>query len=74
MNLIIGGFKFSNRDPDEDLPHIVHEVMCVKCYKRWIAVHPELTLLKDLECPQCHNRGYVIATGQLFADDEEVEE
>jgi hypothetical protein len=29
------------------------------------------TLLKDLECPQCHKQGYVIETGELFDFGEE---
>lgn len=41
-------------------PHIVSEVVCLKCLKRWIAVRPEETLLKDLECPQCGEIGFAI--------------
>lgn len=44
-------------------PHMVSEVICLKCHKRWIAVYPEKTLLKELECP-CGAVGYVIKTGQ----------
>lgn len=40
------------------------EVICVKCYKRWYAIRPVGTLLKDLECKNC-GQGYVIETGQL---------
>lgn len=49
-------------------PHEVSEVMCVKCYKRWIAVRPEGTWLKDLECPQCGGIGFTINTGQILDD------
>lgn len=49
-------------------PHIVHEAMCIKCLHRWTEVRPEGTLLKDLECPSCHNIGYVIATGQEIGE------
>lgn len=53
-------------------PHIVHEVIDLKCFYRWIAVHPEKTLLKQLECPNCGAVGFVIATGQdLSVSDEE---
>lgn len=45
----------------------VSEVICVKCYKRWIAVRPRETLLKELECPNC-GAGYVINTGQPLND------
>lgn len=48
---------------EENLPHKVSEVMCVNCKKRWISVRPEMTLLKELECPQCHQQGYAIETG-----------
>ena len=51
-------------DMNDYMPHEVQEVICVKCLKRWIAVYKEGTLLKDIECPECHNSGYVIATGQ----------
>lgn len=50
-------------------PHIVREVMCWRCGHRWIAVHPEHTALKDLECPGCHTQGYAFATGQLIPND-----
>lgn len=50
-------------DIEENLPHKVSEVICVKCGKRWISVRPEKTLLKELECPKC-GRGFVIETGE----------
>jgi len=49
---------------DEYIPHKVSEVICVKCGKRWISVRPTVTLLKELECPQCHEQGFVIETGE----------
>ena len=67
MNIIIGGFKFTEPE-DEEGPFVVQEVMCVRCLKRWIAVAYEETLLKDYECPQCHQQGFVIATGQIIRD------
>ena len=73
MNIIIGGFKFRDIE-DDDTPHIVEEVMCVRCFHRWIGVFPKTTLLKELECPQCHNQGYAIATGQILETEEESEE
>lgn len=45
-------------------PHLVCEVACLKCHHRWIAVYPEKTLLKHLECPNCGWIGFVIKTGQ----------
>lgn len=52
---------------EELKPHKASEVICVKCGRRWIAVRPADTLLKQLECPDC-GAGFVIETG------EEVEE
>lgn len=48
---------------DENKPHEISEVICVKCGKRWIAVRQEETLLKSLECPSC-GAGFVIETGE----------
>jgi len=50
-------------DISENQPHVVSEVICVRCCKRWISVRPEGTLLKDIECPDC-GAGAVIETGQ----------
>lgn len=47
-------------------PHVVRETMCWRCGHRWIAVHPEKTHLKELECPGCHAQGYAFATGQII--------
>lgn len=44
------------------------EVICLKCYKRWIACFPQEVLLKELECPEDHV-GYVIKTGQSLMED-----
>ena len=52
---------------EENMPHEVSEVICLKCLNRWIAVYPEKTLLKDLEC-KCGEVGYVIKTGQTLED------
>lgn len=52
------------------LPHVVSEVICVKCGHRWISVRPEKTLLKDLVCPNC-GQGYVIETGQILEEESE---
>ena len=56
-----------NLIPIEDkLPHVVMEVVCLLCLKRWIAVKPTRTYLKELECPQCQEVGKVIATGEFL--------
>lgn len=55
-------------DIEENEPHEVAEVICLKCLHRWIAVYPEKTLLKNLEC-KCGCVGYVIKTGQTLFDE-----
>lgn len=52
---------------DSNTPHEVSEVICLKCLHRWIAVYPQETLLKQLEC-KCGEVGFVIKTGQLLND------
>ena len=51
---------------EENLLHKVSEVICVNCKHRWIAVRPEKTLLKDLECSECQTKGFVIETGEII--------
>ena len=53
---------------EDYMPHEVSEVICLKCLHRWIAVYPETTLLKQLEC-KCGEIGYVIKTCQMIPDD-----
>lgn len=59
-------------DISEKMPHTVSEVICLKCYKRWIDVRPTYTLLVTLECPNC-GAGYVIETGQEYKEFEEAD-
>lgn len=54
----------ANIIPIEEFPHKVSEVICVRCLKRWIAVRPEETQLKDMECPGCRMTGSLIETGE----------
>jgi Zn finger protein HypA/HybF involved in hydrogenase expression len=44
--------------------HKVSQVICVGCFKRWIAARPVDTRLDELECPQCHRIGLAIETGE----------
>ena len=53
------------KDINDNQPHKVSEVICINCKHRWLAVRPTMTLLKSLECPQCHTQGYVIETGEV---------
>ena len=49
---------------EERMPHKVSEVVCLRCLTRWIAVRPDKTLIKDMECPNCGGFGVVIETGE----------
>lgn len=53
-------------DINNNIPHKVSEVICIKCLHRWIAVRPATSKLKNLECAGCHEQGYVIETGEVF--------
>lgn len=54
---------------EERMPHKISEVICTNCLRRWIAVRPEATTLKELQCPGCRKPGYVIETGEEIADE-----
>lgn len=49
---------------EDNLPHKISEVICIRCKKRWVSVRPEEVLLKELQCPKCKKKGYVIETGE----------
>lgn len=53
-------------DINENIPHKVSEVICIKCGYRWIAVRPTVTMLRDLECPKCKLQGFAIETGEVI--------
>ena len=44
-------------------PHVVREVICIKCHHRSIAVAPLNMPLRDYGCETC-GPGFVIMTGQ----------
>ena len=52
---------------EENIPHEVSELICLKCLNRWIGVYPSETPLNQLEC-KCGEIGYVIKTGQTLPD------
>jgi len=52
-----------NKYREEKTPHKVSEVICVKCYHRFISVRPVNVLLKTLECEKC-GAGFIIETGE----------
>lgn len=49
--------------------YILSEVVCIKCYHRWIAVRPSGTLLKALYCPKCGEQGFAIETGEVLENE-----
>lgn len=51
-------------DISEKQEHIVAELICIRCCKRWISVRPATLLLRNMECPYCKAYGGVIMTGQ----------
>ena len=63
-------FSFGEPVDDEYDPHTVAEAMCWKCGARWIAAFPSATLLKELQCPGCHNSGHAFLTGQDIVEDD----
>lgn len=52
---------------EDNIPHEVSELICLKCLNRWIGVYPSETPLNQLEC-KCGEIGYVIKTGQTLPD------
>lgn len=60
-------------DIETNLEHEVSELICLKCFNRWIGVYPTDTPLKDIKC-KCGEIGYTIKTGQtLYEDDSDME-
>lgn len=51
-------------DISEKQEHIVAELICIRCCKRWASVRPATLLLAKMECPHCKAYGSVIMTGQ----------
>lgn len=56
-------------EKEANQPHVVSEVVCLKCLRRWIAVRPEKTLLRQLEC-RCGAVGFAIETGEILRSPE----
>ena len=53
---------------EDNLEHEVAELICLKCFYRWIGVYPEACALKQIECRECGEIGYVIKTGQTLPE------
>ncbi len=60
--------KHKVTDIEENKPHFMSEVICVKCGFRWLAVRQETVSLKKLECKNC-GQGFVIETGEKLIED-----
>lgn len=52
----------------------VSQVICLKCYRRWIAGRPTETRLDDLECPSCGSQGFAIETGETCVAEELIKQ
>lgn len=50
-------------DFEAELPHCSAEVICVNCFHRYVAVWPQATPMKELECSECGRIGTIITTG-----------
>lgn len=50
--------------------HKVSQVICLSCFRRWIAARPIDTRLDELECPDCHKHGIAIETGETSVAEE----
>lgn len=48
---------------DKNMQYKVSIVVCLQCFRRWVAVRPTQTKLNTLECQQC-GVGYVVETGE----------
>ena len=42
----------------------VSQVICLGCFRRWLAARPIDTSLVELECPSRHEQGLAIETGE----------
>lgn len=59
-------YNFVDKDDnEEELPHEVAELICLRCLHRRITVYPVTTLLGDMEC-ECGAVGFLIKTGQTL--------
>lgn len=52
---------------EETYDHIISELICINCKERFLDIRPLKIWLKDLECPKCHEIGYLIETGEVVS-------
>ena len=48
----------------------VSQVICLSFFRRWIAARPISTRLDELQCPDCHQQGTAIETGEVSIAEE----
>ena len=53
---------------EEGLDHIVSELICINCKFRFLDLRTFKSWLKDLECPNCKQTGYLIETGEIISN------
>ena len=53
-------------DTDRDEPHLTGQLICIKCGYRYIGTWNVKNAMKDLYCPVCNEKGYIIGTGQIL--------
>ena len=51
---------------EEGIDHITSELICINCKHRFLNLRPLTVWLKDLECPNCKETGYLIETGEVI--------
>ena len=59
-----------NSPSASELTYKVSEVICVKCWTRWLAARPGSVHLSELECAGCGETGGVIETGEVLLFDQ----
>jgi hypothetical protein len=60
-------------DDQLDSPYvIVVELMCIGCFHREITQIPYGIMLRNMECSECGESGYLITTGQPIYGDQEI--
>jgi Zn finger protein HypA/HybF involved in hydrogenase expression len=59
--LLINGYKVS-------------QVICLRCFRRWISARPTETTLDLLECPECGQIGFAIETGETCIAEELIKQ
>ncbi len=52
----------------------VSQVICLSCFRRWIAARPTETRLDELECPDCGTQGTAIETGETCVAEDMIKQ